>query len=79
MASTRNDTRRADRLRHRLAEEVRHRDEGRAQVEAANAELGRIFAEAIESELGILKELAEEAGVSRTTAYAMAEQREGAR
>jgi hypothetical protein len=71
MASTEHDTR-EQRIRTRFTREVDRRDAGRADVEAANAELGKLFAEAIDSELGILKDLAEEAGVSRPTAYAMA-------
>jgi hypothetical protein len=59
-------------IRGRFSAAVRRRDAGRAEVEAANDEIGKLFARAIVAELGIVKELSEEAGVSRTTAYAMA-------
>lgn len=63
---------RADKIRSRFDAALKRRDAGRAEVEAANEDLGKLFAQAIVSKAVPLTELAEKAGVSRPTAYAMA-------
>lgn len=67
-----------DKLRADFTAAVQRRNAGRAEVEAANEEIGKLFAKAIVGETGLVSTLSAEAKVSRTTAYAMAARPESA-